>query len=69
MLMPLVTAENLYRQTEQQADRADRATSNKFVQLPTGNDSVNTAQLLLGVCQILHAAPIIAHGEAVQVSS
>ena len=29
-----------------------------FVQLPTGNDSVNTVQLLFGVCQI--ATPIIA---------
>ena len=32
-----------------------------FVQLPTGNDSVNTIQLLLSVCQTM---PIIARGVA-----
>ena len=58
MLMPLVTAENLHvgRQSNKAAVCA-------------GNDSVNTAQLLLEVCQIVHAVPIIARGEAVQVSS
>ena len=47
------------RQTEQQGS----------CWLPTGNDSVNTVQLFLGVCQIVQAAPLIARGVAVQVSS
>ena len=37
------------------------------MQLPTGNDNVNTVQLLLGVCQIVQVVPIIARGVAVQV--
>ena len=49
--------------------RQDRATRQLFVQFPTGNDSVNTVQLLLGMSQIVQTALLIAHGEAVQVSS